>query len=274
MAFLGVAKGDAKALQALSMRELLRANREIARQGTRRFSPTLDNTVFDGHVWDPVAPAVSADVPMMIGTCRTELSNQLGNSDPTTFEITDAELPVRLARFVPAADVPRLLEVFRQESPNATAPELFFKVTTARGYWRDSVLQTERKAAQGGAPVWSYRLMWRTPVEDGRRITPHSLDLPFMFDNVSKAAHMVGPASPETDAMAEAMSESWLAFARTGDPNNPAVPDWRPYDLDRRMVMLFDTPSRVEEDPHRAERLAMEAYPTQQLGGTLHRQAD
>jgi para-nitrobenzyl esterase len=66
------------------------------------------------------------------------------------------------------------------------------------------------------------------------------------------------------------MSETWLAFARSGNPNNPTVPAWRPYELEARTVMLFDTPPAAESDPHRAERLAMERYPTQQLGRILH----
>jgi para-nitrobenzyl esterase len=72
--------------------------------------------------------------------------------------------------------------------------------------------------------------------------------------------------------MAHMMSESWLAFARTGDPNHAAIPQWTPYDLERRTVMLFDRPAKAAPDPHREERLAMERYPTQQLGRTLHRQ--
>jgi para-nitrobenzyl esterase len=265
-------RGDVAGLQGLPMERLLKANREVARATARRFSPTVDRAVFDTHPWDPTAPALSADIPMMIGTCRTELSNQLGNADPTLFDLDEAGLAQCLAEFVPAADVAELIAVFRRTSPEATPSELFFKITTARGYWRDSVIQTERKAEQGGAPVWSYRVMWRTPIEDGRRMTPHSTDLPFVFDNVSKAATMVGPADAETAAMAEAMSETWLTFARTGNPNNPAIPEWAPYDLERRTVMLFDTPCVAAEDPHREERLVMDRYPTQQLGRTLHRQ--
>lgn len=209
---------------------------------------------------------------MMVGTCRTELSNQVGSADESTFSLDEAGLASRLTGYLPQADIADVVATFRAESPGASPSELFFKITTARGYWRDSLIQTQLKAAQGAAPVWSYRLMWRTPVEGGRRITPHSLDLPFMFDNVSKAPHMVGEASEETAAMAYQMSQAWLAFARTGDPNTAAIPSWRPYDLDRRTVMLFSTVSRAESDPHRAERLAIDSYPTQQLKGTLHRQ--
>jgi para-nitrobenzyl esterase len=144
---------------------------------------------------------------------------------------------------------------------------VLFTIATARGYWLDSVLQTERKAQQAGAPVYSFRLMWRTPVEDGRRVTPHSLDLPFVFDNVRYAPDMVGESTEETEALARAMSESWIAFARTGDPNNASVPRWAPYDQDARTVMHFDTDPVAIADPHRDERLAMARYPTQQARG-------
>ncbi len=260
--------GDARRIQDLPMEQIIGANRKVR----GRFSPTLDGTVFDRNPWDPEGPSISRDIPLMIGTCRTELSNQVGTGDPSTFEITDDELEERLTRFVPAEDVPALIETVRRSAPRAAAPEVFFTIATARGYWLDSVLQTERKAAQAAAPVYSYRLMWRTPVEGGRRITPHSLDLPFVFDNVAIAPDMVGPPSEETAAVAEAMSESWLAFARTGDPNNAAVGAWTPYDLERRTVMLFDVESKAAEDPHREERLAMSRYPTQQVRGrVLHR---
>jgi para-nitrobenzyl esterase len=71
--------------------------------------------------------------------------------------------------------------------------------------------------------------------------------------------------------MADLMSEAWLAFARTGNPDTGHLPHWPPYSLDERNVMLFDLPPAVQSDPHQAERLAMARYPTQQLGRTLHR---
>jgi para-nitrobenzyl esterase len=265
---LGIAPAEARRLQDVPMDDLIAANRTVR----GRFSPTIDGVVFGGHPWDPDAPPLAAPIPLLIGTCRTELSNQLGSADPSTFSLTDDELPARLARYVPAEDVAGLVDLVRRSSPGASASEVFFTITTARGYWHDSVLQTERKARQGRAPVYSYRLLWRTPVEGGRRITPHSLDLPFVFDNVDVATDMVGQPTPETAALADAMSESWIAFARTGDPNNGRVPAWAPYDLDRRTVMHFDAEPVAVDDPHRDERLAMRRYDTQQARGrVLHR---
>ena len=265
---VGLTASEAHRLRDFTSDQLVEANAAVR----GRFSPTLDGVVFDRHPWDPDAPDLSADIPLMVGTCRTELSNQVGSMDPTTFDMTDADLPERLSSYVPEADVADLVATVRRSVPDASAPEVFFTITTARGYWLDSVLQTERKAAQGAAPVYSYRLMWRTPVEGGRRITPHSLDLPFVFDNVTFAPDMVGEPTDQTESLARAMSESWIAFARAGDPNNDAVPQWAPYDLESRAVMHFDVDSTVVADPHRDERVAMSRYPTQQARSrVLHR---
>jgi para-nitrobenzyl esterase len=50
------------------------------------------------------------------------------------------------------------------------------------------------------------------------------------------------------------MSETWLAFARAGDPNNELVPEWPAYDARRRPVMVFDLPPYLIDDPRAAER--------------------
>lgn len=266
---LAIARHDVAALQHLPMKDVLRAARAVG----RRYMPTIDGVVFDRHPWDPDAPPTAHAVPMVIGTCRTELSNQLGLLDPTTFDVTDADLAERLAAFVDRRDVAEAIALVRRSSPGAGAPEVLFTVASARGYWLDSLRQTERKAAQaaaGGAPVWSYRVMWRTPVEGGRTITPHSLDLPFVFDNVAVAEHMVGPPSAETAVMADAMCDSWLAFARRGDPNHERLPEWHAYDADRRNVMHFDVPPVAVDDPHRAERRFFDRYETEQFAGGGH----
>jgi para-nitrobenzyl esterase len=268
LAQLEIPVGEWRRLHDVPMRDVLRAGRAVG----GRFAPVVDGVVFDRHPWHPDAPPTALDVPMIIGTNRTELSLQLGMADPTSYDITDADLPERLARFVPEDHIAELVALVRRSSPDAPAPEVLFTIATARGYWLDSVLQTERKAAAGGAPVWSYRITWRTPVEDGRKISPHNLDLPFVFDNVERGRHIAGPPTAETAAMATAMSESWLAFARTGDPNNDAAPAWRPYDLDHRTVLHLDVPPVAVDDPFRDERLAFARYETQQAGGgVLHR---
>jgi para-nitrobenzyl esterase len=63
---------------------------------------------------------------------------------------------------------------------------------------------------------------------------------------------------PEAFALAKKVSAAWVAFARTGNPNTSALPIWPSYSADKRPTMLFNDDSRVEQDPDRGPRLAME----------------
>ena len=121
-----------------------------------------------------------------------------------------------------------------------------------------SVQLAERKAAQHQAPVYVYELVWETPIGNGIFKSPHTLEIPFVFANVDKAAVLVG-AGDAPAALERQMSDAWIAFARTGNPNTPGLPEWPRYDAARRATMVFDTTSRVVDDPDRAIREALAA---------------
>jgi para-nitrobenzyl esterase len=103
-----------------------------------------------------------------------------------------------------------------------------------------------------------YLLAWETPRGRGKLRSPHALEIPLVFDNVETARNFVGAGeAPQT--LAEQMSEAWLAFARTGNPSTPALPDWPAYEPGRRATMVFDLESRVVDDPYPAMRKAVQA---------------
>jgi para-nitrobenzyl esterase len=52
------------------------------------------------------------------------------------------------------------------------------------------------------------------------------------------------------------MSSAWATFARNGDPNGPELPHWPAFDSRKRGTMVFDVPSRAEDNP-RGEELAV-----------------
>ncbi len=135
------------------------------------------------------------------------------------------------------------------------APELYFTATTDNGFLRRSIQLADRKADQGGAPVYFYLFNWNTPVDGGKWKAPHALEIGFVFDNVAKSASMSG-IGEEQQAIADMMSESWLAFARNGDPNNPEAPTWIPYTSAERATMVIDGDSEMVNDP-RTKQMAL-----------------
>jgi para-nitrobenzyl esterase len=98
-----------------------------------------------------------------------------------------------------------------------------------------------------------YLFTWETPVNGGRMLAHHALELTFVIDDVVKVPAVLG-GGPEAAALAGKMSPAWLAFARTGDPNMPEVPPWGPYTPPERATMVFDNRSMVVSDPHREIR--------------------
>jgi para-nitrobenzyl esterase len=54
------------------------------------------------------------------------------------------------------------------------------------------------------------------------------------------------------------MSDAWIQFARTGNPNAPKLPTWPAYDAANRSTMVFDNTCRIERDPLRESRVAMQ----------------
>ena len=52
-----------------------------------------------------------------------------------------------------------------------------------------------------------------------------------------------------TRELATNVMDAWVAFARTGVPNHDGLPEWPPYDLNRRATMMLGVNSKVEDAP-------------------------
>ena len=217
------------------------------------FSPVVDGVTLPHMPFEPGAPDLAADVPVLIGTTETEGTYNAAD----LVEMDDAEMRARLAApDVLGGNAGRIIEIFRRRRPHAAPAELYF---TIRAMPALAIRQAENKAAQGGAPAYLWQINWRTPVRDGLFLSPHCVELPFVFDNVWHAPEMVG-TGPELQPLADKMSAAWVAFARTGTPDHGGIPHWPPYDARRRPTMVIDNEWKVVDDLNREERLAMASF--------------
>jgi para-nitrobenzyl esterase len=254
LAALDIQPGDARQLVSLPADALVAGLARVLKTSPApNFRPVADGRALPAGPWAPDAPAISAQVPLMVGTVATEMTLLSGARDPATFSLDEAGLRQRISAWFASGDVDRVISTFRAARPNATPSELFFAIDTDRSMRQGAWQQVERRAAQQGAPVWLYEVDWATPVDGGKWKSPHSIELALVFDNVAKSASMVG-TGPEPQRVAAQMSACWLAFARSGNPNNAAVPNWSSYQPDKRATMVFDVQSKVVDDWRSNER--------------------
>ena len=177
--------------------------------------------------------------------------------EPWFGKLTDQQLAIQAkATAGPKADA--LLAALRRTHPQYSPSYLMTQIVTSTFMLGGSITLAERKTAQHAAPVYMYQLTWETPVGDGIFKSPHTLEIPFVFDNVERARPLLGPG-PNPQKLADQLSATWIAFAKTSNPNNAAIPQWPVYNPDRRATMMFDVKSRVTNDPDSEVRQALQA---------------
>jgi len=215
--------------------------------GFINLSPVVDGVVLPTDPFIPAAPAISANVPIVIGWNKDEMT-LFNAGEPWFGKLTETELMER-AKQIAGAKSEGLIAAYRKLHPDYTPTYICNLLLSDTAHSSDSITLAERKAAQKAAPVYVYNLVWETPVANQQFKTPHFLDVPFMFNNVEKARVLVGPG-PQPEALAKQMSDAWLAFARTGHPDAKIIPHWPPYTAEQRSTMAFDVKSRVIDDPN------------------------
>ena len=249
---------DIKALQSVPADQIVKAAFAVAAQRgpgseIRFLAPVVDGAVLPADPFDPAAPAQSADVPLIIGTNKDEMTLFMAGQ-PWFGKLTDEQLAAQTA-MMGGPNAPTVLAALKKAHPDYSPTYLMTEFVTTTFMWGGSVTLATRKAAQS-APVYMYQLVWETPIGNGVFKSPHTLEIPLVFDTVEVSRPLLGPG-PAPQQLADQMSAAWVAFAKTGNPNNPAIPNWPAYDAANRATMMFDVSSKVVNDPYADVRKAL-----------------
>lgn len=204
------------------------------------WGPTADGLSVP-DAWGAAAPAISAHVPLLVGSNLNEYSPSLGNPAMEGISEERAKAAAR-GQGVTEAEWDR----FRAHRPAAKPVEILSEAISAR-FRNPCLAQAAAKAGQRGAGVWLYRFDYNpTTVLDGRVRAFHCAEMAYALDNVDRCLNATG-GTDEARALAAKMSGAWLAFARTGNPNHPGLPHWAPVTNAGPFAnMVFDRVCRVE----------------------------
>ena len=264
LAALGISKSNLGDLQTVSTDKLvdaLKTTDPIIGSGGLYFGPVLDQRSLTRHPFYPDAPAQSDSIPTMIGNTHDETRAFI--TDPGIYTLSWDELPARLAANMRVDIEPSLvIEKYKEWFPRISPSDLFFQATAASRSWRAAIIEAELRA-EAGTPAYVYQLDW--PCPDPKRRAQHMTDIPLAFDNTGKKGAITGDGKGAR-AMAAVISEAFIAFAKTGDPNHKHMPLWAPYTLPDRQTMVFNLPSLLENDPRGEQRRLFETVPFIQQG--------
>ena len=244
---LGLDAATVDKIKTLPYEQVLAANKnaidlcreEAHQQGLHPFifgqAPVVDGDVLPANALEPSSLQLSADIPVMVGTTVNEFAGF--NHDPKLKTMTWDDARTALAKTY-GKDTDTFLKLFRQAYPKAQAGDallldVVFRPTTVEGI--------DARVRSVKAPVYNYIFGYQSPVFDGAFHAAHCFEIPFAFNNVMLSASMTG-GQPDAMKLGDAMSQAWINFARTGNPNNSLLPKWDAYTLKNGAVMYFDAP--------------------------------
>ncbi|MBR5735192.1 MAG: carboxylesterase/lipase family protein [Bacteroidales bacterium] len=216
--------------------------------GTRRpgtpmmwgFGPTPDGDVLLNQPFQDGFADISNDVPILIGTTFNELQRLSYNRD-LTLEEARRELKNTFEQ-----ETDDYIKAFAKAWPDYTPQDLLSIDWLFRP---KTIITADAIAESRNARTWMYMFTWRSPVS---KASVHGNELKFCFDNL-RAGSSDLPEPTEADLqLADLMSDIWVQFAKTGDPNVPSLPrQWQPYTADNGELLELNYNVRFLNNPDR-----------------------
>ena len=250
---LGITKAQAAAkLKTMPVEELVRgggavmAKHNERHQGIFLTGPVIDDLIPD-YPWRMLARGSAEGVSLLVGTCRDEggLFCFLGNV-PRTW--ADIETCLRLGGGT------ERLDAFRAVYGGMPEPEAAKAWVTDRLFWVDAQRCALAQTRHGAVYAYRFDFVPDMCARMGVGAT-HSMDINPGLDTYSAAPmsfYNGTPMDAQRDIHAK-LHGAFTAFARSGDPGNPAVGlPWEPYTAETRAAMSIDLECALLRNPNQA----------------------
>ena len=232
--------------------------------GALYFGPVLDMKWLTRHPFWPDANPQSSRIPMILGNTRDETRGFVDARGPKLAGLDWSNLAERMTPELRMDIHPEwVVAQYRRQFPGWSPERVFYAATTAGRSWPGQVIEADARAA-ADTPTWVYQVDYQSPVEPWRG-APHTIDIPLSFGTIDAEGSITGTGGGAR-RLSERMMDSFLAFARTGDPSHRGLPDWPRYRLPERATMIFDIDTRAESDPRKWERELFARVPYVQPG--------
>ena len=217
-------------------------------QGLRLgWAPVLDGEFLPYQTGDPRGDVLSKDIPLMIGTTRTEFA--MSSRTPYFHGTREEVIEGLKEKYNDQTDA--FVAAFDKAYPDTKMPSDMMDVDFM---FRPASIDfaNTKSSLEEGAPAYMYLFAWDAPILDGMLKSGHCMEIAFVFNNIHRNEEYNG-GTPEAYALAEKVSNTWVSFARTGDPNNALIPPWDPYTTESGATLIFD--NTIEARNHHDKEL-------------------
>ena len=233
-------------------------NQGFMRRNYGGFGPVVDGKALPNNPFDPTAPNISKNKPLLVGWNEDEWAFFAWERKETEFATYDFEALHKKFEPTYGENTKKIIDAYRKSRPTDTPAQIYIAISSITLMGLGSVDIAEKKVKQGGAPVYLYNFGYKSeakiPGTDFPMGTPHAMDISFKFNNeTANKPSFFGGARPEKAIASHHFAELWTNFAKTGKPFAKDGPEWKAYNLKARPTMRIDTKLEVINDRFKDE---------------------
>ena len=266
MRTLGIDKGDINALRKLSPEKIIDAQNKLSGHDPTNllaFRPLIDGETLPIHPLKAFQNGDCKDIELMIGTnldeakLFTALSPEISKMNSVDGEKLIIGFLGRLGIDITKSKA--MFDTYKQarEGKYPTEPKEVLNALITDYIFRISTIRLLEAQSKHQSNTYNYMFTWPSPAFIGSLGACHALELPFVFNTFSYPGFQVFIGkSPDLDAISYKMMDAWIAFARSGNPNNESIPQWPSYTVEKRSTMLIHKEFKVVEKFLDEERAA------------------
>ncbi len=266
---VGIQKGDIEALRKISAYELVNAEEKVwvekvaETPWTFAIPPYIDGEYIPEHPLDLIRKGAASKVDVLVGTNLNE-SISWKPDDPNFKEVSERGMHNWIKKIVEslgqnADKAESLINAYREtrkDEGSLSAQAVLDAFRTDLDF-RVSAIRTAEAQSIQNPNTYMYLFTWPSPLMEGKLGSFHTLEIPFVFGmlDIPIWSEFTG-AGEEAKKLSEKIMDSWIRFARTGNPSHSGIPEWPKYNTKKRSTMILGKEIKVVDDPYGKERMA------------------
>ena len=260
---LKIEKDDIDSLRKISAEEIIKAQTKMDQQvlagGTAfalGYSPLIDKETLPKHPLKAILDGETKNIEVLHGTNKDEMRlwelwyPALKNSEELFNRLNLIMKPMGQTE----DKVREIISIYSEARKNPT--EIYSAIVTD-SYFRIPSIRLAEMQSNNQADTYMYMFTYPSPIRNGSLGAVHAIEIPFVFGTLNMPRNdnfKLFPASnKETESLSAQMMESWISFARNGNPNHKEIPEWPQY-KNNRATMVFGKDIKVINDPSKKER--------------------
>ena len=265
MSLLNIEEGDIDSLRKVPAKKIIRAQNKITNQARIPdlipFCPRIDGKTLPKHPLEVLRSDSANNADLIIGSNETEmklftvLDPRMSKMDADGMRKYINAIANLLGQDEKKAD--ELINLYKEIRKDLRTPLDIMDVIGTDFVFRIPAIRISEAHHTHQPNTYNYLFTWPSPAFNGQFGACHAVEIPFVFGTINAPMmdQLVGKG-PAADTLKEKIMDTWIAFARDGNPNHDGIPKWPSYDAEKRATMLMGKKFEVVNALFDAERAA------------------